>query len=1000
MCGIAGVFSVERSINAGMVSAVLRMLDRQIHRGPDDWGILIPEQAKQDPEIRGLLEPRGWEHVRTYPGSATAPAAVLGSRRLSILDLSAAGRMPMVSRNGRVAVTFNGEIYNFRELRTELARSGHTFQSNSDTEVLLHGYQQWGDELPTHLRGMCAFAVLDARRDGEPRLFLARDRFGIKPLYWARENGLFQFASEVRAILAAGFVKSEPEPRGLHGFLMYGSVPTPWTTVRGVRSLPAAESLSIDQSSYSYPRSRRYWALPVAGTTIPPDAVERTRALLVSAVREQLVSDVPTGVFLSGGMDSSAITALAARELQRPLTTLCVTFDEAELSEARYAKAVADQFRTHHIEVRIRPRDFVDELSNFFDSLDQPTNDGINSYFVAKAAKAAGLTVVLSGLGGDELFGGYPGFRSYPRLRAAMRVPMAPALCGSLGRALRAVGLSKFEKLEFLSEHPVLGPYLTIRGLFPPRRAAQLLKSGRLPVWGSEGTEAADPESQFGRLDVACYLQNQLLRDTDVFAMRHSVEVRVPFLDHRLAEWVFALPPSELKAGNQSKPLLAAAMGADYLQEVVNRPKVGFTFPMGAWIQGAWTEIKANGPATSSLVPDSELEAVASDHRRQRLHWSRPWALAVLRAAERRDVVPRLSDSSRLNRILLVLPQVYGSTGGIQTYNQGLLRGITEAFPRAEIHVASLNDGPIVQSTGVTGSIHFSGAGPRDSTFFRGRLLISTVGAALRARPDVIVTGHINILPFTSVVGTVLGVPNMLVAHGIEAWAPPWGLRALAQRVTRVLAVSHYTADRMRDWGVPEERIGILPNMVDGDVFRPVRRNAGAHVHTLLTVARLEASERYKGIDKVMEALRGAADRRPVRYVVAGTGNDLPRLRAHAAACGVSDLVEFCGFVPESELPALYSAADVFIMPSKKEGFGIVFVEALACGTQVIAGNQDGATDALMNGRWGRLVDPDDVDQIRAAIVDSALPTPDRKDLLDTYGFEPFRHRVREMLLA
>ena len=405
--------------------------------------------------------------------------------------------------------------------------------------------------------------------------------------------------------------------------------------------------------------------------------------------------------------------------------------------------------------------------------------------------------------------------------------------------------------------------------------------------------------------------------------------------------------------------------------------------------------------ATSSLVSDSQLEAVASDHGRHRLHWSRPWALAVLRAAEKRNVVPALPESSRLNRILLVLPQVYGSTGGIPTYNQGLLRAMTEAFPRAEIHVASVNDGPVAPPAGVTGSIHFSGAGPRGTTFFRGRLLINSVGAALRARPDVIVTGHINILPFTSVVSALIGVPNMLVAHGIEVWDPPWALRALARRVTRVLAVSHYTADRMREWGVADERISILPNMVDGDVFRPVRRKTGAHVHTLLTVARLDSSERYKGIDKVIEALRGAAERRPVRYVVAGTGDDLPRLRAVAEACGVSDLVDFRGFVPASELPELYSAADVFIMPSKKEGFGIVFVEALACGTQVIAGNQDGAADALMNGRWGRLVDPDDIDadpgghrRFRACRL------PDRQDLLDTYGFEPFRHRVREMLLA
>src|SRR5262245_31436698 len=309
MCGITGLFTVERPVDADLVAAALRMLDRQVHRGPNDWGILVPEGALRDDQDRGLLEPRGLEHVRTYPAGVGAPAAVLGARRLSILDLSTAGRMPMGTPDGRVWLTYNGEIYNFPELRTELIARGHTFRSQGDTETLLLGYQEWGPEVVHRLRGMFAFAVLDARAPGDPKLFLAKDRFGIKPLYWARHRCVFQFASEVRALMAGGLVPNEPEPRGFHGFLVYGSVPTPWTTVRDVMSLPAAHMLAIDEVSYSYPKPRRYWSLPEAGSLriSRADAVAETRRLLDESVRRHLVSDVPLGLFLSGGMDSTAL---------------------------------------------------------------------------------------------------------------------------------------------------------------------------------------------------------------------------------------------------------------------------------------------------------------------------------------------------------------------------------------------------------------------------------------------------------------------------------------------------------------------------------------------------------------------------------------------------------------------------------------------------------------------------------------------------------------------
>ena len=627
MCGIAGVFTVERPVDADLVAAVLRMLDAQVHRGPNDWGILLPDAASRDPAVRSLLEPRGWEHVQTYPGSASAPAAVLGSRRLSILDLSPEARMPLGSPDGRVWMTYNGEIYNFRQLRAELIARGHPFRTQGDTETLLNGYGAWRDAVVEHLRGMFAFAMLDASAPRGPRLLLARDRLGIKPLYWARHGGVFQVASEVRALVAGGLVPREPEPRGFHGFLVYGSVPTPWTTFRDVLALPPGHSLVVDELTYSHPRPVRYWALPAPGSKpIGRDAaVEETRRLLDESVRLHLESDVPLGVFLSGGMDSTALVALAARHVRTPLTTLTVTFDDTALSEGDVAAAAARRHGTKHVDVRLRIGDFVDGLERFLDAMDQPTVDGLNTWFVARAAREAGLTVALSGVGGDEVFRGYPGFARAPRLARFGRIPGMPSALALAGRVARLAGRHRFEKLEFLREHPLLGPYLAIRGLFPPSRAAALLDAGRLPLWAPDDAPAPFTEDTYARLEIAHYLEHQLLRDADVFGMAHGLEIRVPFLDHELVELALALPSGRLSEGSGHKPLLAAAVQDESLSEAAARPKTGFTLPFDEWLDETWSDVERS-TATPATVSARAFRRLAAAHESRRVHWSRPWS--------------------------------------------------------------------------------------------------------------------------------------------------------------------------------------------------------------------------------------------------------------------------------------------------------------------------------------------------------------------------------------
>jgi asparagine synthase (glutamine-hydrolysing) len=1005
MCGIAGAFLLDRPPRAESVAAVLRMLDAQVHRGPNDWGLLLPDSTAALSEVRALLEARGVEHVRTYRAEAERPAIVLGARRLSVIDLSPRGRMPMGAADGRVWIAFNGEIYNFAELRGELRARGYHFESETDTETILHGYQAWGEDVVTRLRGMFALALFDGRTARAPRVLLARDRFGIKPLYWARRDSTLHFASEVRALMAGGALPNEPEPRGFHGFLVHGSVPSPWTTVRDVLSLPAAHTLTIDAHSYSHPRPRAYWTLPGVRADRPDAAraARETRRLLDEAVREHLVSDVPLGVFLSGGLDSSALTALAARHRPETLTTVSVSFDEAEFSEAGHAERVARRFGTKHVDVRVRPADFVAELPRIFAAMDQPSIDGVNTYFIARAAREAGLTVVLSGLGSDEIFWGYPGFRRGPRLARMAAVPGARRLAALVGR-LAARRWASWEKLVFLREGGPLAAYLAVRGLFPPARAARLLAAGRLPL-GAAPTRQGLTAHGYGELEVRHYLHDQLLRDTDVFAMAHSIEVRVPFLDHRLVEHVAAQPAALKLSPAGNKPLLRAAMGGDLGPETLARPKMGFTFPFERWLARAEVD-SALPPPGRELDADEAGRLRAAFHRR-RAHWSRPWALAVLSGMSARGLVPAWGGEGGPRRVLLLLSEVYASKGGIQAFGQSLLRAVGEAFPRAEVRVVSANDTAMPADAAASGRVFFTGCGPRESRLRKLRTIASAWREVLGHRPDALVCGHINFAPLAAALRW-LGIPRTsLVAYGIEAWAPSAHLKAAARRMDQVLAVSRYTARRLSEWGIPAERTRILPAAVDGEVFRPVDAPEPSRPPTLLTLARLDASERSKGVDHVIGLMPALRRRYPtLRYAVCGDGDDVPRLRALAQRLGVGDAVEFRGHVPDETLPATLGGADVFVMPSRNEGFGIVLLEAMACGVPVVACGLEGSGEALLEGRLGALVDPDAPGELEAAVLtvlDGRVPGSAqgrglRDEVLHAFGPERFRALVRAHL--
>lgn len=619
MCGIAGMVSVAGARLDELRTSVARMRDTMAHRGPDDFGahVLCADASHH----YSMAQPDGRSGPRA--GGSTA-AVALGSRRLAIIDLSPGGHQPMGNAAGTVWVVQNGEIYNFQELRKILEEQGYRFHGASDTEVLVHGYDAWGiDGLLARLRGMFVLALWD---DTRGRLFLARDRYGIKPLYYAATGARLVFGSEVRAVVASGLVPDDADRRARVAFLLTGSVPSPWTTLAAVRLVPPGHYLAFDGGT----RLVRYYTAPASAAMAAPDAREAIRQALDEAIELHLISDAPLGVFLSGGIDSSVVTALAALRRSAPLTTVSVMFEEGEYSEARYQRAMVARYHTDHREIMVTGADFWATLPAIFRAADQPSIDGMNTYFVSRAAREAGLTVVLSGLGGDEVFHGYPSFMRARPLRRVQRLP----------RLLRAPLRwsewmpGRWRRLSYIASDDPLSLYLTLRGVFTPAETARILECDErqvrdvladlAPGWGDE-----PPEQFVQRMEFDWYLQNQLLKDTDVMSMAHSIEIRVPLLDHHLVETV-ARVGGRPRTTASPKPLLTGAVEGLVPGEVIDRPKQGFVFPFARWLRD---------PRGRELVGGG---AVGDDLWRQfqtgRSHWSRVMAFALDRRwAQRMD---------------------------------------------------------------------------------------------------------------------------------------------------------------------------------------------------------------------------------------------------------------------------------------------------------------------------------------------------------------------------
>lgn len=539
----------------------------------------------------------------------------------------------MKSRVSGCVIVFNGELYNADELRREL-EPHRVFVSHADTEVVLAAYDRWGPDACGRLHGMFALAVWDP---GNGFMLLARDPLGVKPLYFGHDGCQLIFASELRSVLAGRARQPQLSLAALERYLATGGVEEPKTIVEGIEMVPAGTRLLFRAGRLT---SHVFWSLPEQfadplPSLTPIDARDMVRSALESAVRRQLVSDVPRGVFLSGGVDSSALVGLTS-VVDRPPTTASVVFREAMYSEAKFIRSVTERWATDHREVELSDAGFLARLPDAIGAMDQPTVDGVNAYVVAQLARQSGLTVALSGVGGDELFGGYDTFRSVPRLEhLRRRCPRLPSpLAHAVARLRFGVGDRANKFGRWLSGER-LSAYALQREVIEPRLRAQLLRGGAYPSVEMLEQRANDP-NDVSRLELSHYMRNVLLRDTDVMSMAHGLEVRVPFLDQSVVELVARLPSEHKFAPGRQKPLLVDAVRDLLPAPVIDRPKMGFTLPFESWLRGSLRndvrdvllDSAAGGQVAGALAPDAIAE-VWRRFERQETSWSRPWVLYI-----------------------------------------------------------------------------------------------------------------------------------------------------------------------------------------------------------------------------------------------------------------------------------------------------------------------------------------------------------------------------------
>jgi len=560
MCGICGYIGESLNIDRESMLSALR------HRGPDDEGT-YEEQLSNGESL--------W----------------FGHRRLSILDLSSAGHQPMKSIDGKLSICYNGEVYNYEEIKAELKAHGYRFRSRSDTEVILSAWDLWGESSLEHLRGMFAFAIWDKNKKV---LWLARDRLGEKPLYYTWQNNRLLFSSEIRSLLGSGVIERRIDSDGLDSYLTFGSLTQPYTLVKNVKSLEPGHFLKFQNKSLNI---REYWSLRrIAECTnnAIEEITEKVREVLNDSIRLCMVSDVPVGILLSGGVDSTAILSQLHRQGYTNLNTFSVLFDGVgeEYSEEPWSNKAAHRFQSNHTKVRININNAYDLVDKALESMDQPSYDGFNHFMVLNAVANSGLKVAITGQGADELFWGYGRHGLYKALSKFAKLSLSQDLLQNILSALQPILPERVQIHKILSifetGDPYVLAYMTRHLIFNNQEICRLRAKRRpsqLRFVKREG--GTHPLDILYRLELAHYLRNTLLRDGDQMSMANSLELRAPFVDYRLVELVASIPFRYKSVPGKQKPLLVDAVNDDLVREIAKRPKVNFAIPLEKWFRGS-----------------------------------------------------------------------------------------------------------------------------------------------------------------------------------------------------------------------------------------------------------------------------------------------------------------------------------------------------------------------------------------------------------------------------
>lgn len=990
MCRISGILNYRLPITAleGMVKEMCTLMK---HGGPDDEGIYT------DPE----------NHL------------VLGHRRLSLLDLSINGHQPMAYADGRYVITFNGEIYNYNEIKQLLIKKGYSFHTETDTEVILDAFAEWGTASFEKMNGMFAFALWDKL---EKKIYLVRDPSGIKPLYYATTPEGLAFSSEVRAFKPLPWLNEENQQWPVF-LLAYGHLPEPVTVLQKVKPLPKGHYLCYEAVS-CVPTVTSFKKFSFSNTVSDKlEAIHFIREELKRSVNRHLIADAPVGVFLSGGVDSGLIALLASSDGNGRLNTLSINFEEPEFSEKRYQDLLLRKINCASNQHLLQKEEFQEYLPSIFGAMDQPSCDGINTWFISKYAKENGLKAVLSGIGGDELYGGYPSFSRMQKVTLLENLP------GTFLRAGKHSRRKAFKRLSYLSIGGSTGEYLFLRGQFIPSEIARHLHMDESEVWqilaqqpAFPGKERLQSFNEASWIELNMFMQNQLLRDVDVMGMAHSIEIRVPFLDKEFVELSMNIDVRLKEEGPLPKQLLIDSFKDILPKTIWNRPKMGFGFPFKKWL--------AASDFIKSFMPPSDpnYKSFASGS----MHWSQFMSLMLIKyrgiaghtvTGHKNQIKPVLSagiaekqkslSKSGTQKIMFLTLRTFSLTGGIEKVTRVAGKALNDLCGEAgsTLSVYSMYDAPGDIDEKYFSKKNFTGFGIRRLLFTQ-KAIFSGMGN------DVIILSHLNLLP----VGYLIKLFSprtklVLIAHGIEAWKK---FRLLQGRMLfacdRILSVSRYTKDviiKLNDF--PAEKIQVLNNCLDPFLEKPVKNEKDIRLLkryklqkediVLMTLTRLASCERYKGYDIVLESLGELRSKNvPIKYLIIGNYDaaEKQRLNNLIAEAGLQADVIFTGFVPDGELAEHFNLADIYIMPSTGEGFGIVFIEAMYYNKPVIAGNKDGSADALLDGKLGLLVNPSckqEVSQaIESIICNKANYLPDHQLLMNHFSFNCYKERWRSVL--